>query len=235
MTAADVLTDWSSDGARKPGAVEMKLEMVLLPVSDVDRAKAFYTNLGWRLDADFPIAEDFRVVQLTPPGSEASILFGKGVKGAADNSPEKLLLVVRDVGAARADLVAHGVDASEVFHGTGFRPGTMGRLPGPDPERRSYSSFTSFSDPDGNEWVLQEINQRLPGRGGLLPTDVSGLAALLHETAEHHDPFEKSHPPHNWWDWYAAYLDARQHGSTPEGASAAAGRYMDGLLNAVPK
>jgi catechol 2,3-dioxygenase-like lactoylglutathione lyase family enzyme len=214
--------------------VEMKLEMTLLPVADAERAKAFYLKLGWRLDADFKISADFRVVQFTPPGSQASILFGTGVKSPVGGSADKLLLVVHDIDTARADLAARGVDVSEVFHGTGFRPGTAGRLPGPDPERRSYSTFASFSDPDGNEWLLQEIKQRLPGRGGAVPMDVAGLADLLHETAEHHDPFEKSHPTHNWWDWYAAYLQAREQGSTPEEASAAAGQYMDGLLGAPP-
>jgi catechol 2,3-dioxygenase-like lactoylglutathione lyase family enzyme len=235
MTSTDIHTDDSTGIVPVPDTVEMKLEMVVMPVSDVDRAKEFYMDLGWRLDADFVISDDFRVLQLTPPGSEASILFGKGVRSTADGSAEKLLLVVRDIDAARADLVGRGVSVSEVFHGQGFRTGTVGRLPGPDPERRSYSSFAEFNDPDGNAWLLQEITHRLPGRGGLLPTDVSGLAGLLRETAEHHDPYEKSHPPHNWWDWYAAYLDGRQHGSTPEAASAAAGRYMDGLHNAVPR
>jgi predicted enzyme related to lactoylglutathione lyase len=234
MTTTDVRTNVSTGDAARPATVEMKFEMAIIPVSDADRAKKFYMSLGWRSDADFPISADFRVLQFTPPGSQASILFGTGVRSPAAGLGYKLLLVVRDVDAARADLVARGVVVSEVFHGTGFRPGTAGRLPGPDPERRSYSSFASFSDPDGNEWLMQEIKQRLPGRGGLLPTDVPGLADLLHETAEHHDPFEKSHPPHNWWDWYAAYLHAREQGNTSEEASAAAGRYMEGLLNEVP-
>jgi len=162
MTSTDERTESSNSGLPGPG--DMRLEVAILPVSDVDRAKAFYQNLGWRLDADFPISDDLRVLQLTPPGSPASIIFGKGVKDAAPGSAARLVLVVQNVDAARADLVARGVDISGVFHGTGFRGPMAGRVPGPDPERRPYSSFVSFSDPDGNEWVLQEITQRLPGR-----------------------------------------------------------------------
>ena len=162
MTSTDVRTDNSN--STMPGVGDMRLEVAIPPVSDVDRAKAFYQNLGWRLDADFVISDDFRVLQLTPPGSPASIIFGKGIKDAAPGSAGRLVLVVQDVDAARADLVARGVDVSEVFHGTGFRGAAAGRVPGPDPERRSYSSFISFTDPDSNEWVLQEIRQRLPGR-----------------------------------------------------------------------
>ena len=234
MTNTDARTDTLTGGTGDHETVEMQLEMVVIPVTDVDRAKQFYTRLGWRLDADFPISDDFRLVQLTPPGSQASILFGKGVK-AAGGATEKLLLVVHDVEAARADLVARGAAVSEVFHGSGFREGTAGRIPGPDPERDSYASFAEFTDPDGNTWLLQQIRQRLQGRGGLLPMDVPGLADLLHETAEHHDPFEKSHASHNWWDWYAAYLHAREQGSTPDDASAAAGQYMETVLNVGPK
>jgi len=162
MTSTDERTESSNSGLPGPG--DMRLEVAILPVSDVDRAKAFYQKLGWRLDADFPISDDLRVLQLTPPGSPASIIFGKGVKDAAPGSAARLVLVVQNVDAARADLVARGVDVSDVFHGTGFRGPMAGRVPGPDPERRPYSSFVSFSDPDGNEWVLQEITQRLPGR-----------------------------------------------------------------------
>jgi catechol 2,3-dioxygenase-like lactoylglutathione lyase family enzyme len=145
----------------------MKLEVVVLPVSDVDRAKDFYKTLGWRLDADFVTSEDFRVVQLTPPGSEASIIFGTGVTLAAPGSVQSLYLIVYDIEAARAELVARGVEVSEVFHDIGgvfHHAGTEGRVPGPDPERRDYASFASFSDPDGNGWVLQEVKTRAPGR-----------------------------------------------------------------------
>jgi catechol 2,3-dioxygenase-like lactoylglutathione lyase family enzyme len=164
MTNTDVRTVSSTAESPMAGTVDMKLEVVVLPVSDVDGAKRFYQNLGWRLDADFVISDDLRVLQFTPTGSPASIIFGTGVSHATPGSAERLVLVVQDIDAARADLVARGVDVSEVFHGQGFRAGTTGRVPGPDPERRSYSSFASFSDPDGNGWVLQEITQRLPGR-----------------------------------------------------------------------
>ncbi len=146
--------------------MDMKLEVVVVPVADVDRAKAFYTALGWRLDADF-VADEFRVVQLTPPGSPCSIIFGTGVTSAAPGSAQGLHLVVSDVEAARVELVGHGAEVSEVFHDVGgvfHHAGTEGRVPGPDPERRSYASFASFRDPDGNGWLLQEITTRLPGR-----------------------------------------------------------------------
>jgi catechol 2,3-dioxygenase-like lactoylglutathione lyase family enzyme len=152
--------------APEAGSVDFKLEVIVLPVSDVDRAKRFYVSLGWREDADFPIREDFRVVQMTPPGSPTSIIFGTGVSAAEAGSAGPLVLAVYDVEAARADLVARGAEASEVFHGrSGFdRNGTAPRESGPDPEVRSYNSWVSFSDPDGNEWLLQEIKTRLPGR-----------------------------------------------------------------------
>jgi catechol 2,3-dioxygenase-like lactoylglutathione lyase family enzyme len=143
--------------------VDYKLEVLAIPVSDVDRAKAFYASLGWREDADFPIRDGFRVVQMTPPGSPASVIFGEGVTGAQPGSYEALVLVVYDIDAARADLLARGVEVSEVFHPTGWdRYGE--RKPGPDPDGNSYSSWASFSDPDGNGWFLQEIKTRLPGR-----------------------------------------------------------------------
>ena len=143
------------------GKVEMKLEVVVLPVSDVDRAKRFYGGLGWRLDADFTSGEDIRVVQLTPPGSQCSIQFGKGLTTAVPGSAQGLYLVVFDLEAARAELIGRGVDVSQVFHYAGIRGP---RLAGPDPEGRSYRTWASFSDPDGNGWLLQEIKTRLPGR-----------------------------------------------------------------------
>jgi catechol 2,3-dioxygenase-like lactoylglutathione lyase family enzyme len=164
MTSTDARSDSSTAGSPMPGTVDMKLEVVVLPVSDADRAKRSYQNLGWRLDADFPISDDFRILQFTPTGSQASIIFGTGIRDATPGSTERLVLVVRDIDTARADLIARGVDVSEVFHGQGFRRGTADRVPGPDPERRSYSSFAEFSDPDGNGWLLQEITERLPGR-----------------------------------------------------------------------
>ncbi|MDP9844837.1 VOC family protein [Streptosporangium lutulentum] len=147
--------------------MNLKLEVLTLPVSDVDRAKAFYENLDFRLDADFAVGENFRVVQLTPPGSEASIIIGNGVTSAAPGSVQGLHLVVTDIVATQADIAARGVDISEVFHdadGVFHHAGTEGRVSGPHPERRSYKSFASFSDPDGNGWVLQEIVTRAPGR-----------------------------------------------------------------------
>jgi catechol 2,3-dioxygenase-like lactoylglutathione lyase family enzyme len=147
--------------------VQMRLEVVVLPVSDVDRAKEFYERLGWRLDADVVNGDDFRVIQLTPPGSPCSIIFGTGITTAAPGSADGLYLVVDDIEAARAELSEHGVQVSEVFHDAGgvfHHAGTTARLPGPDPDRTSYASFASFSDPDGNGWMLQEVTTRLPGR-----------------------------------------------------------------------
>ena len=216
--------------------MDVKLEVVILPVSDVDRAKAFYENLGWRLDADFATG-DFRVVQLTPHNSEASIIFGKGITSARSGSAESLVLAVDDVEAARNDLIARGVDASEVFHYAGgpFNNAVQNpRVDGRDPQGRSYYSFASFEDPDGNGWLLQEIQTRLPGREWKLTParamDVATLAELLHETEEHHGHYEKTHAAHHWWDWYAPYLSARQNGSSPEEAAAAADRYMEQVL-----
>jgi catechol 2,3-dioxygenase-like lactoylglutathione lyase family enzyme len=215
----------------KSEAVDMKLEVVLLRVSDIDRAKAFYENLGWRVDIDIA-GGDFRGVQVTPHNSEASIIFGKGTNLAKPGSAN-LVLAVDDVDAARDYLVARGVDVSEVFH---YAAGPFNdtvenpRVGGRDPEGRSYFSFASFEDPDGNAWLLQEITTRLPGRvWQSRTTDVATLAELLHETSEHHDPYEKSHGKHQWWDWYAPYLSARQNGSSPEEAAAAASSYMDKL------
>jgi catechol 2,3-dioxygenase-like lactoylglutathione lyase family enzyme len=145
----------------------MKLEVVVVPVSDVDRAKRFYESMGWRLDADFATGEDFRVVQFTPPGSECSIIFGTGVTSAVPGAVQDLQLTVFDVEAARAELVGRGVDVSEPFHDVGgvfHHAGTEGRAPGPDPKRSDYGSFASFSDPDGNGWLLQEVKTRAPGR-----------------------------------------------------------------------
>ena len=202
-------------------AVDLKVEVVVIPVSDVDRAKRFYQSLGWRLDADFANGDDWHVVQLTPPGSPCSIFVGKGLTTAAPGSVQGTFLIVNDVEAARSELVGRGVDVSDVFHFAGNllrAVGTKGRLPGPDPERRSYSSFASFSDPDGNSWLLQEIKTRLPGRG-LSNFDVATLTELLRETEEHHGEYEPTAPKHHWSGWYAAYIVARQQGKTPEEAA----------------
>ena len=217
----------------KPEPVDMKLEVLVLGVSDVDRAKAFYGNLGWRVDIDV-VHGDFRGVQVTPHNSEASIIFGKGVTSAKPGSTQKLVLAVDDVDVARNDLIARGVNVSEVFH---FAGGPLNdtvenpRVAGRDPEGRSYFSFASFEDPDGNGWLLQEITARLPGREWKSrTTDVATIAELLHETEQHHGDFEKTHGKHNWWDWYASYFNARQNGSSPEEATASAGRYMEKIL-----
>jgi catechol 2,3-dioxygenase-like lactoylglutathione lyase family enzyme len=147
--------------------MDMKLEVVVVPVSDVDKAKGFYQALGWRLDADFVTGEDFRVVQLTPPGSPCSVIFGTGITSATPGSAQGLQLVVTDVEAARTELTKRGADVSEVFHDAGgvfHHAGTAGRVTGPAPEHQSYGSFAAFSDPDGNEWFVQEVTERLPGR-----------------------------------------------------------------------
>ena len=220
---------------------DMKLEVVVLGVSDVDRAKAFYENLGWRLDIDIA-AGDFRGVQMTPHNSEASIIFGKGITSAKPGSAHSLVLAVDDVDAARDDLIARGVDVSEVFHYAGgpFNNAVENpRVGGRDPQGRSYFSFASFEDPDGNGWLLQEIKTRLPGREWkstrAIAVDVATLAELLRETSEHHDRYEKTHAKHHWWDWYAPYLSARQNGSSPEEAAAAADRYMEEVLHVLPQ
>ena len=222
---------------------DLKLEAVVIPVSDVDRAKEFYGNLGWRLDADFAFDSGFRVVQFTPPNSACSIQFGRNVTTAAPGSAQGLYLIVSDVESARDELASYGVDVSEVFHagtpGAQFQPDSSGRISGPAPDHESYRSFATFSDPDGNGWLLQEVTTRLPGRewketrAGA--TDVATLAELLHETAEHHDQFEKTHAEHHWWDWYAPYLSARQNGSSTGEAAAAADGYMEEALHVLPR
>jgi catechol 2,3-dioxygenase-like lactoylglutathione lyase family enzyme len=208
--------------------IATRLEVVVLPVADVDRAKAFYEGLGWRLDADIA-AGDFHAVQMTPTGSDASIIFGDGVPSGAQGSTGPMLLAVDDIEAAREELVARGAEVSEVFHdaggglGGGLIADTTQHAAGLDPERRSYASYATFSDPDGNVWLLQEITDRLPGR---VETDVAALGQLLLETAMHHHRYEQVAPAHDWWDWYAAYLSARQQGSGTDEADAAADRYM---------
>ena len=212
--------------------MNMKLEVIIIPVSDVDRAKTFYEKLGWRFDGDFAGDGDLRAIQFTPPNSGAAIIFGKGSTSAKPGSACGLVLAVEDVDAARADLVARGVEVSEIFHYAGlvFNAARDARIAGRDAEDRSYFTFASFEDPDGNEWLLQQVTTRFPGRewkpaqGGAV--DIATLAALLHETEQHHGPYEKSHGKHNWWDWYAPYFASRQSGSKPEEAAAAADRYM---------
>jgi catechol 2,3-dioxygenase-like lactoylglutathione lyase family enzyme len=205
------------------GMVELKLEVVVIPVSDVDRAKAFYGNLGWRLDADFPFDNGFRVVQFTPPGSPASIQFGTKVTSAPPGSAQGLYLIVSDVQAARDELAALGVEVSEVFHaetpGAQFQPdGTSGRASGPAADHASYMSFATFSDPDGNGWLLQEITTRLPGRVEAAATtypSVPDLAAALRRAAAAHGEHEAriGEADANWPDWYAAYMVAERAGA----------------------
>ena len=209
-------------------AVDLKLEVVPLPVADVERSKRFYEGLGWRLDADFASGDEWRVVQLTPPGSPCSVSFGKGYTTAVPGSVQGTFLVVDDIEAARAELVGRGVDVSEVFHfdSNVLRvTGTKGRLPGPEPNRSSYFSFASFSDPDGNSWLLQEVKTRFPGRG--LSSDVATLTELLRETEERHGGYEATAPKHHWSDWYAGYIVARQRGKTPDQAATDAARRLE--------
>jgi catechol 2,3-dioxygenase-like lactoylglutathione lyase family enzyme len=203
--------------------MDLKLEVVVLPVADDDRAKAFYQALGWRLDADIRVDEHQRIIEFTPPGSPAAIQFGMGTTTASPGSVHDIYLVVSDLEAARQELLSRGAAVSEIWHGPGL-DNVGKRKPGLDPDNSSYRSWATFADPDGNTWLLQEITERRPGR--VWSSDIEGLAALLHETADHHGKFEAIAPKHDWWDWYAAYLNARQDGSSPDAASAAAGRYM---------
>jgi catechol 2,3-dioxygenase-like lactoylglutathione lyase family enzyme len=210
---------------RSAQRVDMKLEIVVIPVSDVDRAKTFYGSLGWRLDADFAAGDDFRVIQFTPPGSGCSVMFGKNVTAAAPGSAQGLYLIVSDIGTARAALLGRGVDISDVFHGAGDvytgkdEPYLFGRVrvSGPDPGHASYRSFASFSDPDGNGWLFQEITQRLPGRvdaDGTTFTSSTELAKALRRAAAAHGEHEKriGAADPNWPDWYAEYIVREQAG-----------------------
>lgn len=210
--------------------IPMRLEVAVLPVTDVDRAKAFYEGLGWRLDADVTEGDQYRVVQLTPPASEASVIFGKGVTSAQPGSIDRLVLAVDDIDTARDALRSHGVDVSEPFHEAGggldggFHEAGADHAPGRDPEGRSYATYAAFSDPDGNRWLLQELTERLPGR--VWTTGIEALADLLRETSGLHGRFEAVAEPHDWADWYAAYMVARRAGNAPDDASGAADRYM---------
>jgi catechol 2,3-dioxygenase-like lactoylglutathione lyase family enzyme len=203
--------------------VDLKLEVVVIPVSDVDRAKRFYEGLGWRLDADFASGENWRVVQMTPPGSPCSIHFGKGITKTAPGSFQNLYLVVSDIEAARRELTSRGANVSGAFHFAGFGEPPV---PGPDPQGRSYGTFASFSDPDGNSWLLQEIKTRLPGRG-LSSPDVATLTELLREAEKRHGEYEPTAPKHHWSDWYAAYIVAREQGRTSDEAAQEGVRHME--------
>ena len=212
------------------GMVDMKLEVTIIPVGDVERSKRFYENLGWRLDADFKAGDTWRALQMTPPGSPTSIIFGKGVTSAEPGSVQGTFLIVDDIEAARADLIARGVEVSDVFHFEGplTVSGTDGRAPGPDPQGGSYKSWASFSDPDGNTWMLQEIKSRLPGRG--FGSDKATLTNLLLEAEERHGQYEATAPKHHWSKWYAAYIDARERGKTAEDAAREAKRHVEATL-----
>ena len=217
-----------SDVSRNAGAarVDMKFEIVVIPVSDVDRAKEFYGKLGWRLDGDFTNGDDWRGIQFTPPGSGCSVIFGKNVTPAAPGSVQGMYLVVSDIEAARKELLDRGVEVSEVFHGGDNvyagpdEPYLFGRIraSGPDPEHRSYRSFASFHDPDGNGWLLQELTTRLPGRIDSAATtfaSVNDLASAMRRASVAHGKHEErtgGQRDENWPDWYAAYIVAEQAG-----------------------
>src|SRR5829696_8793335 len=219
------MTTTSANQTSNAPAIDLKLEIVVIPVSDVERAKQFYAKLGWRLDADFAGPDDYRVIQFTPPGSNASVIFGKNVTSAAPGSAQGLYLVVSDIEAARSALLGRGVAISEAFHAGGDvhvgtdEPYLFGRvrLSGADPARSSYRSYASFSDPDGNGWLLQEVTARLPGRVGADATTFTSsaeLAAALRRAAAAHGEHEKRTGEHDadWPDWYAEYMAAEQAG-----------------------
>jgi catechol 2,3-dioxygenase-like lactoylglutathione lyase family enzyme len=222
MGTADVRSKDAS-GTVNVTNVDLKFEVVVIPVADADRAKEFYSGLGWRLDADFPFDNGFRVVQFTPPGSGCSVQFGTNITSAAPGSAQGLYLIVSDIDAARDDLAAWGADVSEVFHpgtpGAQFQPdGTSGRVSGPAPDHATYSSFATFRDPDGNGWLLQEVTTRLPGRidsADTAFTSTADLAAALRRAAAAHGEHEKrtGEADANWPDWYAAYMVAEQAGT----------------------
>jgi catechol 2,3-dioxygenase-like lactoylglutathione lyase family enzyme len=205
--------------------IDMKFEIVVIPVSDADRAKEFYAKLGWRLDADFDNGKDFRVIQFTPTGSGCSVIFGKNVTAAAPGSAQGMYLIVSDMAAARKALLGRGVQVSEVFHNAGVYTGTdetylfgSVRVNGPDPEHRSYRSFASFKDPDGNGWLFQEITTRLPGRIDSAATTYSSatdLANAMRRAEAAHGEHEKriGKADSNWPDWYASYMVAEEAGT----------------------
>ena len=207
----------------KPRTLDMKFEIVVIPVTDVDRAKAFYANLGWRLDADFASGDDYRVIQFTPPGSGCSVIFGKNVTAAKPGSAQGLYLIVSDIAAARKELVGRGVKVSDVFHAGDSFTGSdetylfgSRRIGGEDPEHRSYRSFAAFSDPDGNGWLFQEITARLPGRVDANTNFASpaDLASALKRAAAAHGEHEQRTGKHDadWFTWYAEYIVREQAG-----------------------
>jgi len=226
QTAAQKQASEIHSNEAKAATLDMKFEIVVIPVSDVDRAKDFYTKLGWRLDADYAApCGDFRVIQFTPPGSGCSLIFGKNVTAAAPGSAQGLYLIVSDIEVARRELLSRGVAVSEVFHNEGVYAGTdepylfgRVRIAGSDPEHRSYRSFASFRDPDGNGWLFQELTTRLPGRIDSKATtfaSVNDLAGAMRRAAAAHGEHEKriGAADPNWPDWYAAYMAAEQAGT----------------------
>jgi len=220
------LKDEIPGNAASVAKVDMKLEVVVIPVSDLDRAKGFYLKLGWRLDIDVAAGDDFRAMQFTPPGSGCSIILGKNVTAAAPGSAQGLYLIVSDIEAARNELLRRGVEVSEVFHNGGVHVGPdepymfgRVRVSGPDSDRGSYRSFASFTDPDGNGWLLQEVTTRLAGRIDSATTtfaSANDLASALRRTEAAHGEHEKrtgGQRDENWPEWYAAYLVAEQAGT----------------------
>jgi catechol 2,3-dioxygenase-like lactoylglutathione lyase family enzyme len=226
MSTSEVCSNDATSKA-SPSRVDMKLEVVIIPVSDVDRAKEFYGRLGWRLDADFAAGDDWRGIQFTPPGSGCSVIFGKNVTAAPPGSAQGLYLIVSDIEAARKELLGRGIQISEVFHGAGNahagtdEPYLFGRIRvnGPDAEHGSYRSFASFRDPDGNGWLFQEVTTRLPGRIDSATTtfaSANDLASALRRAGAAHGEHEKrtgGQRDENWPDWYAAYMVAEQAGT----------------------
>src|SRR3974390_1150588 len=219
--ATSSATNNETVGGASAAKVDMKLEVIVIPVADVGRSKAFYTKLGWRLDADFPFDNGSRIVQFTPPGSGCSVQFGTKITSVIPGSAQGLYLIVSDIEAARDELVARGVKVSDVFHAATpdarFQPdGGSGRLSGPAPEHGSYLSFASFSDPDGNGWLLQEVTMRLPGRGAGNTTDASAsdLSSALQRAAAAHGKHEEriGRADPNWPDWYSEYMVREQSG-----------------------
>jgi catechol 2,3-dioxygenase-like lactoylglutathione lyase family enzyme len=217
MSSAQTMNDRAVP--RSSATVDQKVEVVALPVADVERAKRFYESLGWRVDADFAAGDAWRLVQMTPPGSSCSVMFGKGFTTAAPGSMQGTFIVVDEIETARADLLARGVEVSDVFHFNGdlLNVASNGREPGRDPQGRSYFSFASFSDPDGNSWLMQEVTTRFAGRGFGL--DAATMTTVLQEAEKRHGEYEPTSPHHHWSEWYAAFIVARAQGRSSDEAA----------------
>ena len=232
MSSTQTITGRSINPA-PVASIDQKLEVVVVPVADVDRSKQFYASLGWRTDADFASGDNWRLVQMTPPGSSCSVMFGKGFTTAAPGSMKGTFLVVDSIEAARAQLTGQGVEVTDVFHFESKQLviGPQGRVPGRDPANGSYFSFASFEDPDGNSWLLQEVTTRFPGRGHGL--DAATMTGFLQEAEQHHGAYEPTSPKHHWSAWYGEYIVARHRGHTPEEAAAAGVRRIESSQAAV--